>query len=96
MRTKVDIINDSLSVNAKVGSTLQEVLEFVGSGLPFGCKDGQCGTCIVEVVQGSEFLSPRTEKEKNVLKNVGESKPHARLACQMHILSENGHIKLKY
>ncbi|XP_027125009.1 photosynthetic NDH subunit of subcomplex B 3, chloroplastic isoform X1 [Coffea arabica] len=31
---------------------------------------GTCGTCIVEVVEGRELLSPRTEKEKEKLKRV--------------------------
>ncbi|KAI3995510.1 hypothetical protein MKX01_007312 [Papaver californicum] len=40
---------------------------------------GTCGTCIVEVVQGKELLSLRTDKEKEILKK----KPKTwRLACQ--------------
>ncbi|CAN6199034.1 unnamed protein product [Urochloa humidicola] len=40
---------------------------------------GVCGTCIVEVVQGKEMLSPKTEVEKEKLKR----KPKTwRLACQ--------------
>ncbi|PAN13967.1 hypothetical protein GQ55_2G364600 [Panicum hallii var. hallii] len=40
---------------------------------------GVCGTCIVEVVQGKEMLSPKTEVEKEMLKR----KPKTwRLACQ--------------
>jgi ferredoxin len=40
---------------------------------------GQCGTCVVEVVDGLENLSPRTEFEARKLKN----KPQTyRLACQ--------------
>ncbi len=40
---------------------------------------GQCGTCIVEVVEGLENLSPRTEVENQKLKK----KPNNyRLACQ--------------
>ena len=40
---------------------------------------GQCGTCIVEVVEGLEHLSPRTEVEDRKLKR----KPASyRLACQ--------------
>ncbi|KAI3862193.1 hypothetical protein MKW92_019313 [Papaver armeniacum] len=40
---------------------------------------GTCGTCIVEVVQGKELLSLRTDKEKEIL----YKKPKTwRLACQ--------------
>jgi len=40
---------------------------------------GQCGTCVVEVVEGMEYLSPRTEAENRKLKK----KPaNYRLACQ--------------
>ncbi|CDO98002.1 unnamed protein product [Coffea canephora] len=40
---------------------------------------GTCGTCIVEVVEGRELLSPRTEKEKEKLKR---NPRNWRLACQ--------------
>lgn len=40
---------------------------------------GQCGTCIVEVVEGMENLSERTEAEKRKLKKKPDS---YRLACQ--------------
>lgn len=40
---------------------------------------GQCGTCVVEVVEGLENLSPRTEVENRKFKK----KPgNYRLACQ--------------
>ena len=40
---------------------------------------GQCGTCIVEVVEGMENLSPRTEVEERKLKRKPEN---YRLSCQ--------------
>jgi ferredoxin len=40
---------------------------------------GQCGTCVVQVVQGMENLSPRTEFEARKLRNRPET---YRLACQ--------------
>jgi ferredoxin len=50
---------------------------------------GQCGTCIVEVVEGIENISPRTEVEKRKLKK----KPDTyRLACQVLV---NGPISVK-
>src|SRR5919199_133656 len=50
---------------------------------------GQCGTCIVDVVEGIENLSPRTEVEKRKLKK----KPDTyRLACQVLV---NGPVSVK-
>lgn len=40
---------------------------------------GQCATCLVEVVEGMENLSPRTEFEERKLKKKPET---YRLACQ--------------
>lgn len=40
---------------------------------------GQCATCVVEVVEGAQYLSPRTEFEERKLRK----KPDTyRLACQ--------------
>ncbi|MBD2771779.1 2Fe-2S iron-sulfur cluster-binding protein [Iningainema tapete] len=40
---------------------------------------GQCGCCVVEVVEGMESLSPRTDAENKLLKKKPEN---YRLACQ--------------
>ncbi|MEQ8958780.1 MAG: 2Fe-2S iron-sulfur cluster-binding protein [Coleofasciculus sp. C2-GNP5-27] len=50
---------------------------------------GQCGTCVVEVVEGMENLSPRTEVEQRKLKKKPES---YRLACQTLV---NGPVSVK-
>jgi ferredoxin len=50
---------------------------------------GQCGTCIVEIVEGMENLSPRTAFEERKLKK----KPASyRLACQALV---NGEVSVK-
>jgi ferredoxin len=41
--------------------------------------NGQCGCCIVQVVEGMENLSPRTDVENRLLKKKPEN---YRLACQ--------------
>uniref|UniRef100_A0A0F7GXY2 Photosynthetic NDH subcomplex B 3 n=1 Tax=Pelargonium hortorum TaxID=4031 RepID=A0A0F7GXY2_PELHO len=47
---------------------------------------GTCGTCMVEVVEGMELLSPRTDKENDKLKR----KPKDwRLACQTTVGDPN-------
>jgi len=50
---------------------------------------GQCGTCIVEVVDGMENLSPRTSVENVKLKKKSET---YRLACQTLVL---GNVSIK-
>lgn len=50
---------------------------------------GQCGTCIVEIVEGMENLSPRTDVENRKLKRKPDS---YRLACQTLV---NGVVGVK-
>ncbi len=50
---------------------------------------GQCGTCIVEIVEGMENLSPRTEIEERKFKR---KPPSYRLACQTLV---NGPVSVK-
>ncbi len=96
MTTRVEIINDFLAINVKPGKTIQDIVEASGSALPFGCRDGECGTCVVMIESGMEFLSEVTAKEVTVLKTVGEASPKARLACQMKIVHPNGLVRIKY
>jgi len=96
MTTRVEIINDFLAINVKPGKTIQDIVEASGSALPFGCRDGECGTCVVMIESGMEFLSEINEKEKAVLKTVGETSPKARVGCQMKIVEPNGQVRIKY
>ncbi len=89
-------MNDFLAINVRPGKTIQDVVEASGSALPFGCRDGECGTCVVMVESGMEFMSPINEKEKAVLKTLNETNPKARLACQMKVVAHNGLVRLKY
>ena len=98
MTTRVEIVNDVLASNVKPGSTIQDVVEASGSALPFGCRDGQCGTCLVSIEQGMEFLSDINDKEKKVISEVGTGldTTKARLSCQMKIVKPNGVVRIKY
>jgi ferredoxin len=55
-----------------------DIYTFVGKMTNCGGY-GQCGTCIVEIVEGAENLSPRTEFENRKLKKKPDN---YRLACQ--------------
>jgi len=82
------VINQEPEVELADGSAIKPICE--ENGVPFACEEGICGTCIVEVKEGNENLSPMTQEEIDFL---GEQN-RERLACQCKIL--NGFVKLKY
>ena len=51
-------------------------------GVPFGCTDGRCGSCRVEVVDGMDNLSDRTQNELDM--GLDDSENY-RLICQCKI-----------
>jgi ferredoxin len=70
------------------GSELHQVCE--EAGVPFACTEGVCGTCVIEVVEGMENLTPLTQEELDFL---GEQ-DRERLACQCKI--KGGCVTIKY
>jgi len=70
-------------------SPIQEICE--DEGVPFACTEGVCGTCVIEVVEGKENLSPQTQEEEDFL---GAGCDNERLACQCRLM--NGCVKIKF
>lgn len=70
------------------GSPLVETCE--QAGIPFACTEGVCGTCVIEVTEGMENLSPFNEAESDFLGEMDRE----RLACQCKILG--GCVKIKF
>jgi len=65
-------------VEVPEGDPIKDACENLG--VPFGCRMGVCGSCMIDVVEGEENLSELTEEEKNMARD----KKH-RLACQCNI-----------
>lgn len=82
------IFNDEETVAVDDGSPLKDPCD--EHGVPFGCEDGLCGTCIVEIEEGMENLTPYTEEEEDFL---GEQQVE-RMACQCGI--KCGAVKIRY
>lgn len=78
---KVTFKDDDLTVEAEHGANLRDVAQAEGSSIPFGCEQGICGTCLVNVVQGDENLSDVEDQEKETLSAMG-AEPGQRLTCQ--------------
>ena len=60
--------------------------------IPFRCKQGICGTCRIEILNGTENISPPTDEEKAFLKRLGYDHDTTRLACQIRV---NGPIEIQ-
>ena len=92
----IKFVNENQEVIAADGANLRiKALEkqidlYTLMGKMMNCGGyGQCGTCIVEVVEGMENLSPRTDAENRILKKKPDS---YRLACQTLV---NGPVSIK-
>ncbi len=81
------IKTDSQQATVPDGEPIKEACKQLG--IPFGCENGLCGTCYVEVVSGMENLSERTEAEQQM----GIDEKH-RLCCQCRI--KKGEVELRY
>jgi 2Fe-2S ferredoxin len=63
------------------------------AGVPFSCRDANCGTCCVEVREGLELCeAPRTD-ERDLLEYL-ERAQSVRLACQLRVRPGNGVVRL--
>jgi ferredoxin len=65
-------------IEVKDGDNIKEACEKLG--VPFGCQNGLCGTCMIDIDSGEENLSDLTEEEEILERN----RKH-RLACQCRI-----------
>lgn len=50
--------------------------------IPFGCRVGACGTCVIRVVDGLEKLNSRSADEREFVEALGYVDDAFRLACQ--------------
>jgi len=93
--TSIYFENEGKEIVAASGSNLRtkavenqiDLYTFMGKMMSCGGY-GQCATCIVEILEGAEFLSPRTDIEEKRFKNKPDS---YRLACQTTV---NGRVRV--
>ncbi|MBL8693581.1 MAG: (2Fe-2S)-binding protein [Planctomycetes bacterium] len=84
---KIEFRAESRTVECAPGTPLRDVCDQSKAKVPFGCRNGVCGTCEVIVMSGSENLSPVVAPEKETIESFGIPKGH-RLACQVKVLGD--------
>lgn len=82
------IAADGANLREKAIQNRIDIYTFTGKMMNCGGY-GQCATCVVEIVEGIENLSPRTEFENQKLRKKPDS---YRLACQAMV---NGPISVR-
>lgn len=82
----VKFAREDRSIEVPDGSRLQDAIDEAGADIPFGCREGDCATCIIEVLEGVENLGPPSGNEEITLMD-DELERNIRLACQCRIAS---------
>lgn len=86
---KLIIENTNETIELPDGSSISEPCE--EAGVPLACQEGVCGTCVINIKEGSSNLNPPTDREKDFL---GDDTKKERLACQCKILK--GSVKISF
>ncbi len=90
------LIDDNIKVNVSNGKSLREVARKTGASMEFGCRIGDCATCIAHVIQGKEHLNEKTSKEFLALEAIGSDNENLRLMCQCNVEAEEGEVEISY
>jgi ferredoxin len=86
-KAKLTFKDIGLTVSVPVGVRVIEISEKVGAGIIYGCREGDCGTCMMKVEEGWENLSTPSIIEDRVLKDNLAGR-HFRLACQAQVIGD--------
>lgn len=88
--------DDNIKVNVAKGKTLREIAQKSGASMEFGCRVGDCSTCMAHVTKGDELLSEINKKELLALNVTGQDDKRLRLMCQCSVEAEEGEIEISY
>lgn len=89
---KVTNQSTGVSADCQAGESMRKVAQEQNLGIPFGCQDGICSTCLIQIKSGAANLGPKTEQEEFTLESRGIAADdmNTRLACQCQV---NGDVE---
>jgi ferredoxin len=86
-RAKLTFADVNVTATVPAGTRVIEISDKISSGIVYGCREGDCGTCLMKVVEGLENLSQPSVLETRILKEHLASRD-MRLACQAQVLGD--------
>lgn len=84
-KAEITFADIDLTITVPVGTRVIEVSEKVGSAITYGCRECDCGNCMMEIAAGMENLSEPSVLEERVLRENLAGRLD-RLACQAQVL----------
>lgn len=84
-KTRLTLEDIDVTVTVPAGSRVIEISEKVNSGIVYGCREDECGACLMKVVKGWEHLTEPSVVEDKVLRQHLAGR-YFRLACQSQAL----------
>lgn len=83
---------DNIKVKVPAGTTMRKVATKTGASLEFGCRVGDCGSCVATVESGMEHLSVPNDKERHIMTIIEGDLSVQRLMCQVDVINDAGEI----
>lgn len=84
---KVHITTDEMTIAVPDGYKMIDMCHEYDTSILFGCRDGACGACMVQVDSGAEHLSKMDEDERDFLETMN-AHDNERLACQCQVYGD--------
>lgn len=89
---KIKFIKENMEFDVPPGAEFLEMhLKNPNIPIKFGCRNGECGTCAIKILQGMENVSKISNRERELLQKKGLCSKY-RLACQNAV---NGFISIE-
>lgn len=84
---KLTLMPEGVEILLSAGSPLTDIeYETPEQLIPFGCRSGACGACVVEVLEGFDSLGETEPDEIDFLEDLGRTNGNYRLACQCRLI----------
>ncbi|MCB1826240.1 MAG: (2Fe-2S)-binding protein [Candidatus Competibacteraceae bacterium] len=84
-KAQLSFADIGVTITVPAGTRVIEISDKLNSGIVYGCREGDCGTCLMKVTQGMENLSEPSALEAKILKEHFAGRD-TRLACQAQAL----------